>query len=641
MSSNYIIECRNKTALLEAPENNNGDWTTNLQEKVNLEDGDTIICRNSFIDTKAFSNSKVIIEKDLTLNLKWIAYKVNLFGARYAPTGAASPPADNPSWATLTNTSSIIPYNNSGDTFIAKNDGDIYICCNKNSTGGLKFVPTLSFNSVYAFQSYGEFTVTIVYTSAEGHTVRQDVNLPGEPNLGAFKQTFKIPLGLVYNPAITPAGQTRPIAVFVKGTTTLMATDNSDNKTATVYKDTQVHALQSTDLPTDNFIPKVFETSIRLPKNNYSPQHICEFINSRLAETGGNPSINNLPDSQFLFPVGGTANQNPTLNNFVAMVDSTNSQELYGYQYNTATDNGARYIGTSQVVLSFKPDTGTFNWEYLHFPTFSDNDEVVGWGRFYNATGQNNNDNPVSSIRKITKNGGIMWTELSSTDDNGNEGHFWDDILGFDTNKFINQGKDVNPNCILAHFTQETQTSDGHDYRVCNTIGSVPIFNPKPERGKQMTAGYQGIDTSVQKGATYFQPMTIPVQPNQLNTATSLSTTQTTDEIDAGKSVVSEVATLPYGYFLVEVKAQFANNYLTTEQNKRDVVAIVSRYYDKDSYTSSSTDSSVVYTHHGSPMMLSSFRCRILDSDKTLATNIGQDNTVFLEVIKAEKNKSK
>ena len=156
-----------------------------------------------------------------------------------------------------------------------------------------------------------------------------------------------------------------------------------------------------------------------------------------------------------------------------------------------------------------------------------------------------------------------------------------------------------------------------------------------------MTAGYQGIDTSVQKGATYFQPMTIPVQPNQLNTATSLSTTQTTDEIDAGKSVVSEVATLPYGYFLVEVKAQFANNYLTTEQNKRDVVAIVSRYYDKDSYTSSSTDSSVVYTHHGSPMMLSSFGCRILDSDKTLATNIGQDNTVFLEVIKAEKNKSK
>jgi len=36
-------------------------------------------------------------------------------------------------------------------------------------------------------------------------------------------------------------------------------------------------------------------------------------------------------------------------------------------------------------------------------------------------------------------------------------------------------------------------------------------------------------------------------------------------------------------------------------------------------------------------MMLSSFRCRILDSEKNLVDNIGNDNTLFMEIVKAPK----
>ncbi len=67
-------------------------------------------------------------------------------------------------------------------------------------------------------------------------------------------------------------------------------------------------------------------------------------------------------------------------------------------------------------------------------------------------------------------------------------------------------------------------------------------------------------------------------------------------------------------------------------------MAICSRYYERATYTSATESDSIVYTHRGAPALLSSFSCRILDSDKNIALNLGEDNTVFLQVVKAPKN---
>ena len=62
----------------------------------------------------------------------------------------------------------------------------------------------------------------------------------------------------------------------------------------------------------------------------------------------------------------------------------------------------------------------------------------------------------------------------------------------------------------------------------------------------------------------------------------------------------------------------------------------MSRYYSESSYTSSSSDASLVYTHNSDePIIINSFKCRVLNSDKKLAQNIGKDNTIFLELVKA------
>ena len=46
----------------------------------------------------------------------------------------------------------------------------------------------------------------------------------------------------------------------------------------------------------------------------------------------------------------------------------------------------------------------------------------------------------------------------------------------------------------------------------------------------------------------------------------------------------------------------------------------------------------MVYTHTGSPIYLNDIKIRILDSDRKLATFLGPDNSVFLQIQRANPN---
>ena len=89
-----------------------------------------------------------------------------------------------------------------------------------------------------------------------------------------------------------------------------------------------------------------------------------------------------------------------------------------------------------------------------------------------------------------------------------------------------------------------------------------------------------------------------------------------------------------FGYYLIEINSQFKNTFLTEDNNYNSIVQIVNRYYELNSYTSGQ-GGQIVYQHQGEPMLLTSFHCRILKSDKTLAENVGDDNTIHLQLVKA------
>ena len=154
-----------------------------------------------------------------------------------------------------------------------------------------------------------------------------------------------------------------------------------------------------------------------------------------------------------------------------------------------------------------------------------------------------------------------------------------------------------------------------------------------------MTNGFIGVSSIFDKGQ-HFQRQIDLDDTAATGEAKSHFVGIGTDsvEISAGASVLdTDDETTTFGYFLVEVQGNFINNYLNQEGNFKHIVSIVSRYYSKQNYTSSTSADSIIYTHKGDPVMLNSFNCRILNSQKKVAQNIGEDNTVILELVKADK----
>ena len=82
MSQNIIIECRNKTSLNKL---SNGDWVTNLPENIEIEQGDQILIKSSFIDTQQSSSSKILIPNNITVSIDYGFYIVDDNQEFYTP----------------------------------------------------------------------------------------------------------------------------------------------------------------------------------------------------------------------------------------------------------------------------------------------------------------------------------------------------------------------------------------------------------------------------------------------------------------------------------------------------------------------------------------------------------------------------
>ena len=65
----------------------------------------------------------------------------------------------------------------------------------------------------------------------------------------------------------------------------------------------------------------------------------------------------------------------------------------------------------------------------------------------------------------------------------------------------------------------------------------------------------------------------------------------------------------------------------------RNMRGIIDRYYSANSYTSSQ-GGDISYIHYGNSFQLQSLKIRISNSDGSVIDDLGNDNTVFIKVIK-------
>jgi hypothetical protein len=536
------IECRQKEANLV---NQNGDYEVIIPNKIQIEEGDAIVVRNSFIDTEATESQKLVIpDEGLKLTIKSLKYLVDWDATDKQDIGGGAHTAD----------------------------GELYSYCGLvASPSDIKEVISLTIE--YSGPTggggdvnWGDGTITLEYTNIEGNPDKFVINVDALDYPGFDQQRFDL---AVYYDSSKPF---KIVPDLLGGAFT------------------QIDTPETKDVTDDLFSVDVETQEIEIEGGNYDPEDLVVVMNREL-------QANN--------PTGGALVDSPILTSTESAGVST--YKFVNFTSNKAfeTNNKSYWVGSSDFEFSYIPNSKQFSVNRIHMPYYDTGNEAVGFIPF------------SGTDKLVTKNSGIMFFDLQAElRTSGTPFPFWTKTLGFNLNR-------ASPECILAGYNAVDSNIDGAPVR-------IPRFTRFTD-GINMTSGFSGLNAVVIKNGTdpfNYPPSAIP--------ATGIFSTSTDVTPIIGKAS-SLNAQDSFGYFLVEVKAGFGNDFYTPLNNQSSVRAIVSRYYSVNSYTSGTEADSIVYRHNGDPMMLSSFKIRILDSLKNVASNIGEDNTIFIGIIKADK----
>lgn len=375
----YTLELRQKNAIKV---NDNGDYENVVQEKILLEEGDSVVMKSVFIDTQASSNQKINVPDDLTLTFQWINFiEWNYGTGTFINAGLPNNPIDGS------------PYN------IVTPSGQTYaeMSMRSGDTADFNFITDLVFNTL-TYKTAGKskpFDLFVTYYDVDDNEVTRKFSVPAlenqlAPHIFPFVVLYKRDQGLKFEPSdLSPYGVELDKKLFI--------------------------------VPANNIVgePKQYTTTISLDKGAYSPIDICNAINKNLTTQKNKSGNNPLYGNQFLQvqPDGGNfmvgIGKDQLQRGAAANVFKPDTSPPHGH-----TAGKFLLVGADQVELSFSDSTQKFQWNQIHMPVVDQNGAPVV---SYNSDG-----------KVIRKAGGIFWTHLGATDSQGNYFDFWSDLLGFD-----------------------------------------------------------------------------------------------------------------------------------------------------------------------------------------------------------------
>jgi hypothetical protein len=341
------------------------------------------------------------------------------------------------------------------------------------------------------------------------------------------------------------------------------------------------------------YTPHDFKKTFLVKAGNYDPNFFAKLITDNLTENKKNAE--NLPsefspvDNPFLI----SSNDLTSSNNYY-FIDSETGKNGFTYDIIDPTSQTSGYwIGSNQLSLEFADSR--FYWSNLHMPIYTSvGDKCI---RFINPLASSG----VNTSLIVCSNSGLVWNSITTDSKDPKYINFFNDSLGFDDN-------------ITKATATETVTalSDGE-------IAILPIYNWNRDN---FTQGLNSIDVPVQKTTGNFYQ----VQPC-LTFDTIID-----DETQAifASSIYSQSG-FSFGYYQISINSIFKHMLIGTDI-KRNISAIVSRYYENNSYCTGNISDSINYVHTGEPINLSALDIRILDSNGKTVNGIGDDNSIYLEI---------
>jgi len=143
--------------------------------------------------------------------------------------------------------------------------------------------------------------------------------------------------------------------------------------------------------------------------------------------------------------------------------------------------------------------------------------------------------------------------------------------------------------------------------------------------GVNATGALKSIDDTLNKDENFDKAVAYTTTGNPIKTPYLT-------EINASESLDGDSA-LDNGYYLIELTSNFYTNKISGEDQKKNIMGIVSRFYQQDSFTSSiDGEGTFTYVHKGEPITISRIGCRILNAQHQLAKNLKDNNTIFLQL---------
>lgn len=262
-----------------------------------------------------------------------------------------------------------------------------------------------------------------------------------------------------------------------------------------------------------------------------------------------------------------------------------------------------QWIGASQIQLEYDTVYNKFKFVYFHTPIYDYQGNIILKNDVYSE----NNETFLNTIGTYS---GVILTQCDD---------FFLNDLGFGAlfgeNKVVLSSDDT---ISAGDFEGQTLTlENGLKIGINTTSGYVGNANL-----------FRNSDGATPPNAV-FEIVPTPDQYKTLQT-----TTGDTYEIYAEKEINSQ--TLSSGYYLLELDCLTNNTMINKDDILSKISGIVSRYYTVGSYTSAGGESSLTYIHQSEiPLTISTFRVRILNDDKQLASDIGDDNSLYIQIERA------
>mgnify|MGYP003635640528 CR=1 FL=1 len=677
-----ILECRQQSdenTIVSA----NGDWETVLSDQVLIEEGDQITVSNSFIDTTLLTTSKVSIEEDTVISFK-IGFYNNLY-QRMNPALTATAIAPEMPFNTMTHQNK---FSTDGlDHYLCKYTANVDPTLHNQCSNIHILLADGVENSLNL--NVGDIMIQLEYKGFDDMVHSLSLYIPKYNTISRPDRTvnfFRINIpatecGVGFAPNAFGTG----IGFRIVGMT--------DIELANKYKLKIDYANieSTTSILTDYFTIVENKVSITVPKGQYEPSELAEYINNAVDDfTRGFGSVSNIletsriPDDEDaglnwgysgngvitssirrVKPLLTTANNIPMMQRSSGATGLTQNPEDQTGTFvfiscledefekhggfstfpNTSQIAATRwqgsanrlFIGTNEFSMEYDPATGRFRFTYLHMPLYLTSNQIAyTTALFKNNTVSpfipNNAANVPEEFKYTAHNSGIFFTQLTDQD-------FWEDKLGLDLKKMLLTPITKVQNNFLNGSIGNAQAS----YNDANCFIPTPQLREgvkqRPLAGQNTTDGLVSYDVAVLK------PISVTAHPTQNSffpwqeqpfdgtTPSKVLIGTQTVYVDGKKSVIDEI--ISSGYYLLDVQSKFNTSFITSKNTQRSINQIINRYYSLNTYTSAEGNQ-LVYTHKGEPVYLSSLKIRVLNPDQTLAS-VGSDNTVFIKIGKPPK----